>query len=238
MIDKTIASKIVEKYCPDVKVEFTDGSDGLYIKSSNTICIGTDWNIMGLVHEMTHAIVENQNGFEHPPHGHDGVFADMFTKLAYEVMKDHMNNKSDRNNEIAQWKIENKVKEIYFLNEKFEEAKSEVVSKLPDILNDCDDEIKELIIELNKLDGIYTVESCFGHGKDPCQIWFKVKDFESLNNFAFYFLDCSRQWEILYDLGDVHRFNHKKFCLKTTNSDEENVILSVSCLTKRLKEEK
>lgn len=144
----------------------------------------------------------------------------------------------DKTNELSNWKLEKKIKEQLFLEDQFEKLKLEVVTKLPDILKDCDDEIKELIIELNKLDGIYTVESCFGHDKDPCQIWFKVKNFESLNNFAFYFLDCSRQWEILYDLGDVHRFNHKKFILQTTNSDEENVSLSVSCLTKRLKEEK
>lgn len=237
MIDKIIASKIVEKYCPDVNLEFTDGSDGLYLKNSNTICIGIEWNIMGLVHEMTHAIVENLDGFEHPPHGHDGVFADMFTKLAYEVMNDQLNEKLGRNNEISKWKVEKKISEQTFLEDQFEKSKIEVVSKLPDILKECDDEIKELIIELNKLDGIYTVESCFGHGKDPCQIWFKVKNFESLNSFAFYFLDCSRQWKILYDLGDVHRFNHKKFCLESTSSDLNIVKIYVDSLVKRLKEE-
>lgn len=88
MINIIQAKEIMEKYCPKTKLEITDGVDGLYLTKSNTIIIGKDWHLGGLLHEITHAMLYQEDGRI----GHDGVFADKFTKLVGEVFcKDETN---------------------------------------------------------------------------------------------------------------------------------------------------
>ena len=85
MINKELADKLIQKYCPSVKLTITDryGKEGLYLQSSNEIIITEDWTIAGLLHEITHAKLY----LEQDRVGHDGVFADTFTKIVSEVFE-------------------------------------------------------------------------------------------------------------------------------------------------------
>lgn len=83
MINVIEATKIVRKYSPTTKLKLTDGCDGLYLPESDVIWLGRDWNISGLLHEITHAMLYKEDGRT----GHDGVFADRLTKLCGEVFE-------------------------------------------------------------------------------------------------------------------------------------------------------
>ena len=83
MINVIKATEIMRKYCPETKLKLTKGCDGLYITESDTILLGRDWNISGLLHEITHAMLYKEDGRT----GHDGVFADRLTKLCGEVFE-------------------------------------------------------------------------------------------------------------------------------------------------------
>jgi len=92
MITQQQAETIVKKYSPttDVIVQKRDGQEGIYLTSENTISITSDWSIAGLLHEITHAILFLEDGRT----GHDGVFADRFTK----IVNDYMENNSKVSN--------------------------------------------------------------------------------------------------------------------------------------------
>lgn len=79
MITQEQAEKIVSRYSPttNVIVRDWDGQEGVYLTSENTISITRDWSVAGLLHEITHAIL----WVEEERVGHDGVFADRFTKI-------------------------------------------------------------------------------------------------------------------------------------------------------------
>ena len=83
MIDETKAKELVKKYCPDVMLVIDDGSDGLYLHNSQEILIGKNWHIAGLLHEITHAVLNA----DEPRTCHDGVFADKFTQIVHEVFE-------------------------------------------------------------------------------------------------------------------------------------------------------
>jgi hypothetical protein len=85
MINVIQASEIVRKYSPTTKLKITSGCDGLYLTETNEILIGRDWHLGGLLHELTHALLY----LEEKRTGHDGVFADRFTKLVGEVLCDY-----------------------------------------------------------------------------------------------------------------------------------------------------
>lgn len=55
---------------------------------------------------------------------------------------------------------------------------------------DYDKEVIVLCEALNKLPGIRTIESCYGHGSKPYRIWFLAKDLESLPALLYYFDGC------------------------------------------------
>ena len=81
MINVIQAAEIVRKYSPTTKLKLTEGCDGLYSCDRNEIVIGRDWHLGGLLHELTHALLY----LEEKRTGHDGVFADRFTRLVGEV---------------------------------------------------------------------------------------------------------------------------------------------------------
>ena len=85
MIDETKAKELVKKYCPETKLQLKNGCDGLYMTETDTILIGRDWNISGLLHEITHAMLYKEDSRV----GHDGVFADKLTKLCGEVFEEN-----------------------------------------------------------------------------------------------------------------------------------------------------
>lgn len=71
--------------------------------------------------------------------------------------------------------------------------------------NDIDTEIINLCKALNSIDGIETVESCCGHGRDVCRIWFIVRDIITLNRLCFHCFNNERFWEIRVELLDPNR---------------------------------
>lgn len=79
---------------------------------------------------------------------------------------------------------------------------------------DIDKEIVTLCMALNDIDGIETVESCCGHEKETCKIWFIVRDIKTLNRLCFHCFNHEDFWKIQVDLGDPHRgWNELHFCL-------------------------
>lgn len=87
MITQEQAEMIVKRYSPttNVIVRDRDGQEGVYLTSENTISITHDWSIAGLLHEITHAVLF----LEDSRTGHDGVFADRFTKIVNDYMENN-----------------------------------------------------------------------------------------------------------------------------------------------------
>lgn len=86
MIDEKEATQIVNHFCKGkVKLELDNNEpEGIFIsKPEPTIIISKNWNIAGLLHEITHAILFLENRTDRL---HDGVFADRFTKIVEEYM--------------------------------------------------------------------------------------------------------------------------------------------------------
>lgn len=85
MISVVKAVETVRKYSPTTKLKYNDkGEQGIYLTKTNTIIISKDWNMAGLLHEITHAILYLQDGRV----GHDGVFADKFTQIVADYYED------------------------------------------------------------------------------------------------------------------------------------------------------
>lgn len=103
--------------------------------------------------------------------------------------------------------------------------------------NDIDFEIRDLCIELNKFDGIETIESCCGHGKYPCMIWFVVESIDDLNNLIFNYFNHEPKWQIIADTSDpILNYDKLKFVLTTDDvTDEYFVSLMVYNLKNRIK---
>jgi len=59
-------------------------------------------------------------------------------------------------------------------------------------LSNIDEECRWLVRSMNQVPGIWTTESCCGHGKQPITIWFTVKDALALNPFMW--AGCHRWW--------------------------------------------
>ena len=131
---------------------------------------------------------------------------------------------------------EEQTKMIPYYNFEFDENKEETVKRLNENINECNEEIQDFVLLLNKVDGIYTLKSNFGN-QEPCKVWFRARDLKALNDFAFKFLDGSRYWEIHYDLKDVNALNHLDFILQTNTSNEKLNKTYVEWLMEKLKEE-
>lgn len=57
-------------------------------------------------------------------------------------------------------------------------------------MNIYDLECQPLIRAINFISGIYTIESCCGHGDDPFRIWFRVDDLSSLPDLLYWLDAC------------------------------------------------
>lgn len=72
------AIELVKRFSPSTKLEINEnGCDGLFLTESNTIIWGKRFGVAGLLHEITHAVLYNKFKIT----GHDGIFADEFTKI-------------------------------------------------------------------------------------------------------------------------------------------------------------
>ena len=100
--------------------------------------------------------------------------------------------------------------------------------------NDIDTEIVNLCKALNSIDGIETVESCCGHGRDVCRIWFIVRDIITLNRLCFHCFNNERFWEIRVELLDPNReWDNLHFCLVSTQICNQ---IDFDTLTNRLEQ--
>lgn len=75
--------------------------------------------------------------------------------------------------------------------------------------DEIDKEIVELCRALNSIDGIETIESCCGHGKEKCQIYFTINNINLLNRLCFHCFNHEDFWEICVDTGDPNRRSNK-----------------------------
>lgn len=77
-----------------------------------------------------------------------------------------------------------------------------------------DNEVLELCNAMNSLPGIYTIESCCGHGNDAFRIWFKVES--KTQEGLFFLVRCTDRryweygnlWKIELSVGDMF-YNEK-----------------------------
>lgn len=106
--------------------------------------------------------------------------------------------------------------------------------------NDLDYEIQDLIKCINKVPGIETIESCFGHYKTPCQVWCKAQSIEAVNRLKYDYFYRDDLWEFKIILSDVQiddRNLDKEllFVLESRYRKYPKVDLMVNELTKRFK---
>ena len=107
-------------------------------------------------------------------------------------------------------------------------------------LDDLDYEIQELVYLINDVEGICTVDSCFGHNERPCRIWCDAKDIETLNKFIYKYFYNDYLWtfqicltDVMIDEGDWNRVH---FLIESKYSDFPTVNLMVDLLTHRFRE--
>lgn len=91
--------------------------------------------------------------------------------------------------------------------------------------SDIDKEIRELCSLINVIPGVETVSSCFGHGKYPCMIWFKVDSIDTFSKFLFHFFNHEHHWIIIADCGDPNRrSDYLSFILKSGDVSDEYLV--------------
>lgn len=106
--------------------------------------------------------------------------------------------------------------------------------------DNIDYEIRDLIRYINSIDGIETVESCCGHGKRPCSIWFKADDIGSVTRFIYRYLYRNNNWRIKIVMSDndidEKQWENPSYLLETTFPNHYYVGLAIDNLTYILKE--
>lgn len=103
-------------------------------------------------------------------------------------------------------------------------------------IDPLDNEIKELVYLINQVDGVETEESCFGHYKEPCQIWLRIKDVETANKFIRKFFYFDPLWNLSLTFSEIDHYNELLFVLESRYEDYPAVDLMVENLTNRFKE--
>lgn len=116
--------------------------------------------------------------------------------------------------------------------------KKNSMTKIP--YDDIDYELKDLIREINSIEGLETVECCCGHGIAPCEIWFKADSISDVTHFIHNYLYRNRLWKISVDITDVdideNKWNEPTYLLETTCDDYYYVGLCIDNLVYRIKE--
>ena len=107
--------------------------------------------------------------------------------------------------------------------------------------HDIDNEIKELIDLINNVEGIETVNSCFGHNEGPIVIWGIADNIEALHKFMYNYFYCDGLWHfelVLNDkMIDEQNWEELVFLLKTDDryTSFPDTQLMAQDLTKRFK---
>lgn len=103
-------------------------------------------------------------------------------------------------------------------------------------LDDFDPEIRQLVSLINNVDGVETIESCFGHHENPCRIWFRIKDIPTANNFIRQFFYFDPLWRIVLTFCECDYTDELVFMLESKYQDYPTVDLSVETLTRRFED--
>lgn len=99
-----------------------------------------------------------------------------------------------------------------------------------------DPEIRELVHFINKVDGVETIESCFGHHKMPCRIWLRIKGVDTANKFIRRFFYSDPLWSLKLTFSEANYFDELLFAIESAYQDYPTVDLMVENLTKRFEE--
>lgn len=99
-----------------------------------------------------------------------------------------------------------------------------------------DQEIEELIYLINQVEGVETIDSCFGHHKMPCQIVLRIKDADTANKFIRRFFYFDPLWSLKLTFSEANYLDELLFIIESAYQDYPTVDLMVENLTKRFEE--
>ena len=84
---------------------------------------------------------------------------------------------------------------------------------------DIDYEIAELVRLINNIEGIETIESCCGHSRRPCRIWFMADSVECVTKFIHRYIN-NASWRVVINISDVEidngEWDKPTYLLETT----------------------
>lgn len=105
--------------------------------------------------------------------------------------------------------------------------------------DDIDYEIGELVRLINTVEGIETIESCSGHGRRPCQIWFIADNVECVTKFIYTYLYNDANWRVVMYMCDEEvdngEWDKPTYLLETAFPCHSYTELAIRNLTYRFK---
>lgn len=85
-----------------------------------------------------------------------------------------------------------------------DDLKNPTVDQLVKInIEQIDQELYNLLTYINRVDGIITTSSCFGHGQRPCTIFCEADSIETLHKFMYDYFYNDRLWSIRLYITDT-----------------------------------
>lgn len=111
------------------------------------------------------------------------------------------------------------------------DGKSFIVEELKE--EPLDIEIKKLVYLINQVDGVETINSCFGHHEMPCRIWLRIKDVNTANKFIRRFFYFDPLWNLTLTFSEAEYFEELLFVIESAYQDYPTVDLMVENLTNR-----
>ena len=66
-----------------------------------------------------------------------------------------------------------------------------------------DIKIEKLVYLINQVDGVETINSCFGHHKMPCRIWLRIKNADTANKFIRRFFYLDPLWHLILTFSEA-----------------------------------
>lgn len=114
------------------------------------------------------------------------------------------------------------------------DGKSFIVEELKEAPLDI--EIKKLVYLINQVDGIETIDSCFGHHEMPCRIWLRIKNADIANKFIRRFFYFDQLWSLKLTFSEAGYFEELLFVIESAYQDYPTIDLMVENLTKRFEE--
>ena len=107
-----------------------------------------------------------------------------------------------------------------------------------EILNDVDIEIRELVELINQVEGVETTQCCFGHNEKPCQIYLRIKDLKTANEFIKKFFYFDALWRLVLIFDETgERDKELQFVLESKYFNYPTVNLMADNLTYRFRDD-